>query len=112
MLRLCRHTLFAVLTVLTVLLGLTHQIGERFHTHHHCATAETCGDEHHQESPAPSHHEKPCDHALCAHSLLALLDSPAPSLIRVWVEAPRVADPFQRPPGVDPAEIEHPPQLA
>jgi hypothetical protein len=112
MFRLCRHTLLAVLTVIAVLCGLAHQISDRFQTHHHCAMAEECCDQHHEESPAHNHHEKPCDHAMCAHSVLALLESSTPNLIRVWVEGPRVAEPYQRPPGVEPADIEHPPQLA
>lgn len=110
MFRLCRHSLLAVVTALAVLCGFAHQVHERFAMHHHCAETEECCD-HRGDSHPPDHEGKPCDHALCSHSILALLDSPAPTLVRAWAMGANVPDLFLRPPGVEPADIDHPPQL-
>ncbi len=112
MIHLLRHRLLAVLTVLAVLGGLAHQVHERFATHHHCAETDECCDSHDgSESPAPDHHGKPCDHALCSHSIVALVESPAPTLTRTWINGARIPERFTQPPEVDPVDIDHPPQL-
>lgn len=107
---LCRRHLLAVLTVLAVLCGFAHQVHERFEIHHHCVETDACCD-HRDDSHSPDHQGQPCDHALCSHSIVALLDSPAPVLIRTWVAGSAMPDLCLRPPGVEPADIEHPPQL-
>lgn len=110
MFRHCRRQILAVLTVLAVLCGMAHQVHERFEMHHHCAETDECCD-HRNNSHSPEHPDQPCDHALCSHSIVALLESPAPVLIRAWVADAAMPDFFLHPPAVEPAEIEHPPQL-
>lgn len=110
MFRLCRHQLLAVLTVFAVMCGFAHQVEGRFTLHHHCAETDACCD-HRSDSHSPEHDDQPCDHALCSHSILALVESPAPALIRAWTLEARAAERAVHPPGVEPAEIEHPPQL-
>lgn len=111
MFRLCRHTLLAVLTVLAVLCGLAHQIHDRFAMHHHCVETDACCD-HRGDQHSPDHEGKACDHAMCAHSMAALAESPAQILFRSWIAVASTPEFSQRPPVVDPAEIDHPPQLA
>lgn len=110
MVRLFRHHLIAVFTVLAVLCGLAHQAHDRFEMHHHGGETDACCD-HRGASHSPDHEGKACDHAMCAHSIAALVESPAPLLICAWVVSADVPDFFLHPPGVEPADIEHPPQL-
>lgn len=112
MFRLFRHSLLAVLTVCMLLCGLGHELADRFEMHSHCAIDETCCEEQQSDREStPDEDGKSCDHALCAHHVAALMESPPSGVIRSWVAEARVVDRFLRPPGVDPADIDHPPQL-
>jgi hypothetical protein len=113
MIDLFRNHLLAALAALPVLCGMAHQVHDRFAMHHHCVEMEACCEHHEGDEPsAPGHDSKGCDHALCCHSIVALVDSPAPALIRAWIAGSNVPDLFLHPPGVEPGDIEHPPQLA
>lgn len=110
MLSLCRHHLLAVFTVFAVLCGFAHQVEARFEMHHHCEMG-TCGEQR-GDSTLPDHQDKACDHALCAHSILALVESPAPVIDRAWTVEAHAGERAVQPPEMDPAAIDHPPQLA
>lgn len=112
MIALLRHRLFAVLTAFMLLGGLGHQVAERFSAQP-CVETSACCDRHGgDESPKEGQDGKSCNHALCCHSIVALMDTTHPVVIGIVAREDRIAERFERPPGVDPAEIEHPPQLA
>lgn len=105
-----RHSVFAVLTACAILCGLGHQIAERFAMHHHCAAVAERGEPGDDAPPAPDH-EKPCGHPLCAHSIVAAMGETANAVPLASVAARAVPEICEYPPRVEPAEIEHPPQL-
>ncbi len=112
MIALLRHRLLAVLTAFMLLGGLGHQVMERFSAQP-CVEIDACCDHHgSDETPKDGHDGKTCNHALCCHNIVALVESTAPVVIGIVATEGRIAERSERPPGVDPAEIEHPPQLA
>lgn len=109
---LLRHRLFAILMAFLLLGGLGHQVIERFSVQP-CVEIDVCCDHHGgDETPKDGQEGKACNHALCCHSIVALIESTAPVVIGIVATEDRIAERSERPAGVDPAEIEHPPQLA
>jgi hypothetical protein len=113
MIPLLRQRLLAVFTVLALLGGLAHQIAERFSAEP-CVETAACCDRHGGDEPAKEGQQdgKACNHALCCHSIVAVVETAAPVVVGVVATEDRIAERSERPPGVDPADIEHPPQLA
>jgi hypothetical protein len=109
-----RDPLLAVFTVLALAFGAFHQIESRYSEHSHC---EPCLPDNHggeEDEPAKnsSDHRSSSEHLWCCHHAAAVLDlfklSVAPRGVVVGIPA----DAGRHGPERDPAEIEHPPQLA
>ncbi len=100
-----------MLVALALLGGLTHLVLERFTAHRHCEIAsQDCSDRAPEGGSAPQ--DGGCNHWLCHHTLLALTELSAASLPIATPTAtlPDLGSGFA--PDVEPAAIDHPPQLA
>jgi len=109
---LLRHRLLTALAVLAVLGGFTHQVLERFSAHHHCAAevSDCCSHERHDDDSAPA--DGGCNHLLCHHSVVAVIDHASAQMPIAFTLVEMLATDAGSAPDVDPAEIDHPPQLS
>jgi hypothetical protein len=109
--RFVQHRLLALVVALAVLGGFAHLVLERFTEHRHCEVVSAdCSDQTQEGDRTP--HDGGCNHLLCHHTLLAVTELSAASLPVVMPGAalPDLGSGFT--PDTEPAEIEHPPQLA
>ena len=106
-----RHRLLTVLAVLAVLGGFAHQVLERFSMHHHCEIelSHNGSHEHPSDDSAPG---DGCNHFLCHHSVLAVIDHASVQAPLVFTLVEMLATDAGSAPDVEPATIDHPPQLS